>query len=164
MASYLQQYGAGDEQRNRVIKRIILGTIAVVVVAIAAYLLLHDFPEKQVVKHFLAEVNRGQFEQAYRDWGCTTEHPCKNYDFSRFKRDWEQSKSASSRWSIASVDGCRTFVTVNVQAPGSELQSLSVERNNHELGFAPAPECQERKWRWKQFLERLFGGKRETQS
>jgi hypothetical protein len=55
-------------------------------------------------------------------------------------------------------------VTVNVQAQGTELESLSVERNNHELGFAPAPECQERKWHWKQFFERIFGGNRETKS
>jgi hypothetical protein len=158
VASYLQQYGAGDEQRSRVIKRIILGAIGVVVVAIAAYLLLHNFPEKQVAKHFLAEVNGGQFQQAYRDWGCTPEHPCKNYDFNRFMQDWGQSKNGSAPWTIASVDGCKTFVTVNVQAPGSQLQSLAVERDNHELGFAPAPECQERKWRWKQFFERIFGG------
>jgi hypothetical protein len=73
--------------------------------------------------------------------------------------DWGPSKKASSPWKIASVDGCRTFVTVNVQADGSELQSLAIERDNHELGFAPSPECQERKWRWKQFFERIFGGR-----
>jgi hypothetical protein len=164
VASYLQQYGAGDEQRNRIIKRIILGAIGAIIIAIAAYLFFHNFPEKQVAKHFLADVNSGQFQQAYRDWGCTAEHPCKNYDFNRFMEDWGPSKKASTPWTIASVDGCRTFVTINVQAPGTQLQSLSVERDNHELGFAPAPECQERKWRWKQFFERIFGGKRETQS
>ena len=46
----------------------------------------------------------------------------------------------------------------------SELQSLAVERDNHTLGFAPAPECQERQWRWKQFFERLFGGGNKANS
>lgn len=161
MASYLQQYGAGEEHRNRIIKRIILGAIAVVVVAIAAYLFFHNFPEKQVARHFLADVNGGRYQQAYADWGCTADHPCKNYDFNRFMEDWGPSKKISSPWKVASVDGCRTFVTINVQAQGSELQSLSVERDNQELGFAPAPECQERQWHWKQFFQRIFGGSRK---
>ncbi|HEX3684231.1 MAG TPA: hypothetical protein VHU83_16980 [Bryobacteraceae bacterium] len=158
MGSYLQQYGESDERRGRVIKRIILAAIVVVVVAVGAYLFFQNFPEKQVARHFLADVNGGHFDQAYRDWGCSTEHPCKNYDYGRFMEDWGPSKKFSSPWKIASVDGCRSFVTINVQAQGSELQSLAVERDNHTLGFAPAPECQERQWRWKQFFERLFGG------
>jgi len=47
---------------------------------------------------------------------------------------------------------------VNVQAPGTELQSLAVQRSDKSLGYAPAPECQERQWRWKAFFQRLFGG------
>jgi hypothetical protein len=156
MGSYLQQYGEGDERRGRIIKRIVLAGVAAVVVAIAAYLVFHNLPEKQVARHFLADVNSGRYDQAYRDWGCTAGHPCKNYDYSRFMEDW--GKKFSTPWKVASVDGCRTFVTVNVQAQGSELESLAVERADHSLGFAPAPECQERKWRWKQFFEKIFGG------
>ena len=157
MGSYLQQYGAGDEHRSRIRKTIVLSCILVLVLAIAAYLFFHNYPEKQVAKDFLAEVNSGQYQQAYRDWGCTTQHPCPNYDYHRFMEDWGPSQKISSPWKIASIDGCKTFVTVNVQATGSELQSLSVERDNKALGFAPAPECQEREWHWKQFFRRLFG-------
>ena len=158
MGSYLQQYGAEDERRSRTIKWIILSCIAIIAVLIAAYLFFHNFPEKQVVKHFLARVNARDYQAAYRDWGCTGQHPCPNYDYSRFMEDWGPSKKIGSPWKIASVDGCRTFVTVNVQAEGSELQSLAVERDNHSLGYAPAPECQERQWHWKQFFQRIFGG------
>lgn len=157
MGSYLQQYGAGDEKRSRMVKRIVLIAIVILILAIAAYLFFHNYSEKQTAKHFLAEVNSGQYQQAYRDWGCTAGHPCPNYDYRRFMEDWGPSKKISSPWKIASTDGCKTFVTVNVQAQGSELQSLSVERDNDGLGFAPAPECQEKEWRWKQFFQRLFG-------
>lgn len=157
MGSYLQQYGAGEERRNRIVKWIVLACIAAVIIAIAAYLFFHNYPEKQVAKRFLAQVNSGQYQTAYRDWGCTTQHPCPNYDYGRFMEDWGPSKKISSPWKVASVDGCKSFVTINVQAQGAELQSLSVERDNHSLGFAPAPECQERQWRWKQFFQRLFG-------
>ena len=157
MGSYLQQYGAGDERRNRAIKIIILSVIALLILGWGAYLFFHNYPEKQVVKHFLGEVNSREYQQAYHDWGCTTEHPCPNYDYRRFMEDWGPSKKISSPWKIASIDGCRSFVTINVQAEGSELQSLSVERDNQSLGFAPSPECQERQWHWRQFFQRLLG-------
>jgi hypothetical protein len=164
VGSYLQQYGAGDELRSRVIKRIILSVVAAVVIGVTAYLFFHNFPEKQVAKHFLADVNNHRYAEAYRDWGCGKDHPCKNYDYNRFMEDWGPARQSRSPWKIASVDGCRTFVTVNVQADGSELQSLAIERENHELSFAPSPECQERKWRWKEFFHRIFGGSSETKS
>src|SRR3954454_4655033 len=156
MGSYLQQYGAGDERRIRIIKRIVMAAAIIIILAVGAYLFFRNYPEKRVVKHFLSEVNGHQYEAAYRDWGCTPEHPCRDYDFNRFMRDW--GAKVSSPWNIASVDGCKTFVTVNVQASGAELQSLAVERGNHTMSFAPAPECQEKQWHWKQFFHRIFGG------
>jgi hypothetical protein len=157
MGSYLQQYLAEEERRNRIIKLIVLGCLIAIVLAIALYFIFHNFAEKQVVKRFLSEVNSHNYAAAYQEWGCTTEHPCPNYDYSRFMEDWGPSKKIASPWKIASVDGCRTFVTINVQAESAELQSLAVQRNDHSLGYAPAPECQERKWHWKQFFQRIFG-------
>jgi hypothetical protein len=156
MVIFLQQYGAGDERRSRIIKLIIAAFLVVIVLAVTGYLFFRNFPEKEKIKHFLAEVNEHRYDAAYREWGCTPNHPCRDYDFDRFMRDW--GVKVSSPWDIASVDGCKTFVTVNVQASGAELQSLMVERGTHVMGFAPAPECQEREWHWKEFFHRLFGG------
>ena len=104
----------------------------VAAVAIGTYLFLHNFPEKQVARHFLADLNGGHFDQAYRDWGCTTEHPCKNYDYGRFMEDWGPSKKASSPWKIASVDGCRRFVTVNVVGVSRVSRASRVGRRDRE--------------------------------
>jgi hypothetical protein len=156
MGSYLQQYGEGDERRIRIIKTIVIACVIVAILAISAYLFFRNYPEKHAIKQFLAEVNAHQYEAAYRDWGCTPSHPCRDYNYNRFMQDW--GAKVSSPWKIASVDGCKTFVTVNVQANGAELESLAVQRGNHTLSFAPAPECQERQWRWKQFFHRIFGG------
>jgi hypothetical protein len=157
MGTYLQQYGAGEERRNRIITRIILSVVGVVVVGIVGYFIFQNYSEKKVATSFLDKINARQYREAYQQWGCTTQHPCPNYDFGRFMEDWGPSKS-SSAWKIANVEGCRTFVTVNVQAQGSELESLAVQRSDNSLGYAPAPECQERKWRWKQFFQRVLGG------
>ncbi len=159
MGSYLQHYGAGEERRNRTIWRIILGAIGLLLILCILYFLLHNYREKQVVDRFLTRVNAHDYASAYADWGCTTASPCRNYDYKRFMEDWGPAKKTSSPWKIASVDGCNAFVTVNVQAEGAELESLGVVRGSKTLMYAPAPECQEPQWRWKQFFSRLFGGK-----
>ena len=158
MSTYLEQYGVGDEQRGRIRKRVLIGVVAAIALAIAGYLFFHNFAEKQVAGNFLSLVNSKNYQAAYQEWGCTEQHPCPNYDFRRFMEDWGPQSKATSPWKVASVDACKSFVTVNVQAQGAELQSLAIQRSDKSLGFAPAPECQERQWRWGQFFRRIFGG------
>ena len=124
--------------------------------------MLHNRSEKEAVEHFLDQVNAREYPQAYADWGCTEKTPCPNYDYHRFLDDWGPQKKITSPWKIASVDGCKAFVTVNVQAGGSELESLAVERGAKTVMFAPSAECQEPQWRWKQFFRRIFGGGKQS--
>lgn len=165
MGSYLQNYGAGEEARNTIIKRTILITIAVIIIGTVFHYIFHNYTEKQLVKHFLAELNAHQYKQAYQTWNCAADQTCQTYNYQHFLEDWgpAKSKQISSPWKIASVDGCNAFVTVNVKAQGSELQSLSVIRGVNGIGFAPAPECQEKQIRLGQFFHRLFHGKSEQQ-
>ncbi len=158
MGSYLQNYGAGEERRIYLIKRIVLISVAVIVVGSAFYLFFHNYPEKQLVKRFVSELNQHEYKKAYSTWNCAVDQTCRDYDYPKFLQDWGPSKQIASPWKIASVDGCAAFVTVNVQAQGSELESLSVNRGTNGIGFAPAPECQEKKLRLGQFFHRLFHG------
>lgn len=155
--NYLQTYGVEEARRGRVIKAIVFTGLACAFVALVAYLIFHNFPERQKAKQFLADINAHNYKAAYTEWGCTDKTPCPNYDMRRFMEDWGPS-SAKGPWSVASTDSCKTFLTINVQAPGAELQSIAVQRADHSLSFAPSPECQERQWRWKQFFHRMFGG------
>jgi hypothetical protein len=156
VGSYLQTYGVEEEHHARIVKRVVAACIILLVGVVAGYLLFRNFPERQKAKSFLAKINGRDFKTAYAEWGCTDSEPCPNYDFRRFLEDWNP-KNASGPWKVESTDSCDTFLTVNVQSPGSELQSIAVQRSDHSLGFAPAPECQERKWRWKAFFQRLLG-------
>jgi cbb3-type cytochrome oxidase subunit 3 len=159
MGAYLEQYGRGEERRNRIIKWTIISTILVLIAIWIIYLVLHNRAEIDKAKRFLAEVNARDYKQAYAIWGCTSANPCPNYDFSRFLEDWGPQSNASGRWKIVSTDACKTFVTINVDAPGAQMQSIAVERSSpHIMSFAPAPECMERKWRWRDFFHRIFGG------
>jgi hypothetical protein len=127
--------------------------LAALILAVAGYFVFHDYGEKQVAKQFLAELNEHNYQAAYSTW-CPK--ACDQYDYARFTADWAD-KKISSPWKIDSTDSCKAFLTVNVTADGTELQSLSVERGTKVLSFAPAPECQEYKMHWKQFFHRVFG-------
>ena len=152
-SSYLEGYGIEDERRSRTIRYIILAALAAVILVVG-YFVLHDYSEKQVAKQFLSELNEHNYQAAYSTW-CPK--PCEQYDYARFAADWA-SKKITSPWKIDSTDSCKAFLTVNVTADGAELQSLSIERGTKVLSFAPAPDCQEFKWHWKQFFHRIFSG------
>jgi len=154
--TYLEQYGAGDERRSRVIKRIIAAGLAVVIFAIAAFLFFHNRHATVLVNRFLAEVNDHQYDAAYKTWGCGLGHSCRDYSYQKFLEDWGPGK-AQSEWKIGDIDGCSTGVILNVQAKGAELQSLWVERGGNTINYSPFPECQEKKWRFSQFFHRIFG-------
>ncbi len=156
MGSYLQTYGVADERRGRIIKQIVIAVGSILAVVLAGFLFYHNYPEKRVANSFLERVNSKDYQTAYRLWGCTNEHPCPNYDFGRFMNDWGPASKAQSAWTVASIDACQSFVTVNVRAQGAELQSLAIQRSDNALSFAPASECQEKKWHWKQFFDRVF--------
>jgi hypothetical protein len=164
MGSFFQQYGVEEERRNRAVKAIILSASGLVILAVIGYFVLHDRSEKQVADRFIEAVNSRRYQDAYREWGCTTEHPCPNYDYNRFLETWRPQKKADASWKVTSTDSCQAFLTVNVETQGVEPQSLAVQRSDKSLGFAPAPECQERKWRWKQFFQRLFGSSSSDKS
>lgn len=155
MSDYLATYGVDEERRGRVIKRIVIACVAVLVALIILYFVFHNYPERQKAKQFLSDINRHDYKAAYTLWGCTEQTPCPNYDFNRFMQDW--GVKTDGKWKVASTDSCKTFLTLNVKAPGTELESIAVQRSDHSLSFAPAPECQEPKWHWKAFFHRIFG-------
>jgi hypothetical protein len=156
MATYLDSYGAGDEKRFRKIKRIVIAVVAIIVVSVTIYLLVKNLPEKQVIKTFLKQVNSGQYQAAYTTWGCTSAHPCSEYPYQKFLEDWGP-KQGRNNWGISDVDGCPTGVIITVRAPGSDSEPLWVQRNDKSISFSPWPECQGKRWRFRQFFHRILG-------
>jgi len=55
MGTYLQQYGVEDVRRNRKVKIIVTVACTVLVTAVIAYFVLHNYFEKRVAKDFLSK-------------------------------------------------------------------------------------------------------------
>jgi hypothetical protein len=145
MAGYLDNYGAGEEQRNRIIIRSIVSVIAVVVVAALSWYLLRNHHQEGVVKTFLSAIRGGDYQGAYRDWGCTPEKPCSGYAFDKFQADWGPSaKDGAPNASVLGItdsETCSTGVLLTVAVNDSRQEKLWVDKGNDAISFAPYPIC-----------------------
>jgi hypothetical protein len=162
MGSYLEAYGAGEEQRARrirVLKRTLIFGSAFVAVALIAYGIFKNHSEEQRVKSFLEALQKKDYAGAYAMWGCTDAHPCRDYSFSRFMDDWGP---ASPRANAASAkmkasQSCGNGVILEVDYAGAEPVSLFVDRDSKTIAFAPWPECPGRHLHIGAWLRSLFG-------
>lgn len=153
MSDFMAGYGADDERRGRRIRRIALAVGLALVLGLTGYFLFRDYREKSLAKRFIAQLNAKQFDDAYRTWGCTDAHPCRDYDYKRFLEDWGPDKS-KAEWKVTDVDGCPDGVIITLAGGAAEPTPLWIDRGGNTIGFSPWPECQGKKWRWKQFFQK----------
>lgn len=144
MPGYLDQYGAGEEQRNRLIIRAVVAIFAVVIVVSLAWYLFENHHQESVVKTFLNAVRRGDYQEAYRDWGCTTEKPCPGYDYKKFLEDWDNKGTSPPNPALLRItdsESCNSGVLLTVDVNASRQERLWVDKDNNAISFAPYPVC-----------------------
>jgi hypothetical protein len=156
MAAYLANYGAGEEQREKRIHRILIGAGIVLAVAglylltfktpileryIRAVQIIKNHREEKQTEEFLALLRKSDYKGAYRLWGCTDEKPCRDYSFKNFMDDWgTQSLRLDNPPRITKSRACGSGVILTVSSnKGDEI--LWVERDELTIGFSPWPGC-----------------------
>lgn len=149
MPGYLDQYGAGEDRRNRIIARSVISTVSVVfVVWLGWYLFEHHHQESQV-KAFLTALRRGDYPTAYTLWGCTPEKPCKAYSLKHFMEDWGGPGVALGAnqavdpnvLGILDSESCNTGVMITVAVNKTRRETLWVDVDHDGLSFSPYPLC-----------------------
>lgn len=161
MSSYLEEYGAGEEHRARrlqLLKRGGLVLLLVLVTAAVLYGVFKNYPEERQVKTFLENLQKQDYRAAYRMFGCTESHPCRDYPFEKFMEDWGP-KSAHANAASAHIgmsQSCGTGVVLRLDYQGAEPVPMWVERSTHVVSFAPDPECRGRHLHIGAFLRSLF--------
>lgn len=163
MTSYLDHYGADESrrhQRRRTLLRNVAVLVAAVLLAVVLYFQFRDYRQQQRVGEFVAELKGKNYQKAYEIWGCTAANPCPNYKPEKFLEDWGPASpyADASAAQTDLVERCGNGVLVRLKFPKGEPVSLIVERETNTLGFAPWSECPGKKWRFKEFLARVFGG------
>ncbi|MBI3683066.1 MAG: hypothetical protein HY235_22055 [Acidobacteria bacterium] len=158
MSGYLEGYGAGEAEREKKIRWILLSALAVSVVSGILYFLFRDYKEEKQISRFLEVLSRQDYKAAYTFWGCSEQTPCRDYPYSAFLDDWGP-KGVNAKFSAGKLAGserCGTGLVASVAAGGEQL-ALWVERSNGVVSYAPWQNCPERKLRLMKWLRMKFG-------
>jgi hypothetical protein len=161
MASYLEAYGAAEEnhaRKVRLVKITAVTLICALVTGLALYGIFKNYSEERRLKVFIALLQKHDFTAAYRMWGCTETQPCPNYTFDKFMEDWgpKSSHADESSAQIGLSQSCGTGVILRVDYSSAEPMPLWVERDTKIISFAPWPECPGRHLRIGAWLRSLF--------
>ena len=145
MAGYLDQYGAGAEKREKIIVRIVIWSLAVILIGSLSWYIFKNHHQEAVVKNFLGDIRRGDLQSAYRDWGCTSEKACSGYAFDKFQQDWgKNAKDGAPDPAILGIkdsETCGTGVMLTVAVNSGREEKLWVEKTSDAISFAPYPIC-----------------------
>jgi hypothetical protein len=147
MAGYLDQYGAGDEKRERLILWTVVVIVGVAIVAGLGWYLFKNHHQEGVIRNFLADVRRGDLTAAYRDWGCGADKPCAGYDYQKFLGDWGQNSSATGGppdpgvLALTDSESCNSGVLLTVEVNRARTEKLWVDKKSDAISYAPYPIC-----------------------
>jgi hypothetical protein len=124
-----------DPRRERRKRLIIIGAIALIVVAAVLFWLFRYWPQRHVASEFFSALQKGRYEEAYGMWLADPQwkqHPQKysEYTYGAFYNDWgppgEYGKVNSFHIDCASAaprggNGTIVLVTVNRRAEPAKL-------------------------------------------
>src|SRR5690349_20938836 len=68
MAGYLDQYGAGEERRIRIIKTLVFSAVGLVILGAVAFFVFHNYRQEQQVKRFFELLEARNYQGAYDLW------------------------------------------------------------------------------------------------
>ena len=139
MPGYLDQYGAGDERREKIIKTIVFTLIAVVVIGGPLLFIFHNIRQESQVKKFFRALEAHDYQSAYTIWGCTQTKPCAAYPMADFVRDW--GNRDVSHYRITRSRSCGSGVILTVDFGKDQEEKLWVQRDDLSIGFSPFPGC-----------------------
>jgi hypothetical protein len=140
MSGYLDNYGAGEERRENIIKKALIALAVLIVVGGPLLYIFHNIRQERQLKQFFSLLTAHDYKAAYALWGCTDAKPCSGYSLNDFMQDWGPNKGDPTKYRITRSKSCGSGVILNVDF-GNERNILWVQRNNLLIGFSPFPGC-----------------------
>jgi hypothetical protein len=142
MAGYLDQYGAGEERRLKVVKTVVFSLVALLVAGSILFFVFHNYSQEQAVKKFFERLQARDYQGAYEMWVRTSDDR-HSYPFQSFLRDWgpQGDHPDVSNFHIARSRSCGSGVILTVDFGKNQEEKLWVQRNDLTIGFSPLPGC-----------------------
>jgi hypothetical protein len=143
MAGYLDQYGAGEERRENIIKFGAIGLVLVVIFGSLGYYLLKNHSEERRGRIFVEAIRKKDYPGAYALWGCSVASPCPAYTYDKFLEDWGPQGAGANpdTLKITDSESCHAGVILTVDVSPTKQEKLWVEKRSGGLGFSPFEMC-----------------------
>jgi hypothetical protein len=141
MAGYLDQYGAGEEKRENLIKYSVFGLLFVLIFGSLGYYLFKNFPQERKVRAFVEFLRKKDYPGAYSYWGCTVQNPCNAYGYDKFLEDWGPKGANPETLRIEDSENCMAGVILTVATGPSKQERIWVEKEGGALAFSPFERC-----------------------
>jgi hypothetical protein len=143
MAGYLDQYGAGEERREKIVKTAVISLVSLAALGGTLFFVFHNYREERQVKQFFDRLGAHEYKAAYALFGCTDEKPCRDYPLDRFMEDWgpNSGRNNTSNFRISRSRSCGSGVILTVDFGRNQEEKLWVERKDMAIGFSPFPGC-----------------------
>ena len=143
MAGYLDQYGAGEERRGKIIKTVVISLVLLVVVGGSLLFVFHNYREERQVREFFSHLGSHDYKAAYALFGCTDATPCRYYPFDKFMEDWGPNSGHAGFGDarITRSRSCGSGVLLTVDLGKNQQEKLWVERQDMSIGFPPVQGC-----------------------
>jgi hypothetical protein len=141
MPGYLDQYGAGDERRARIIKQTAISVVVLAALGGLLYAFFHNYRQEHQVTRFFAQLAAHDYKGAYALWGCTEAKPCRDYSMPAFLQDWGPQSVPAGDFTVLDGESCGSGVIVDVDAGKGGDKKLWVERGNLLIGYPPFDQC-----------------------
>lgn len=138
MSGYLENYGAGEEKRERLFKSAAAVLVLGLVLAGVGWYLLRDYKEDRQLGVFVDLLKKKDYPNAYKMWGCSVEQPCRDYNYDRFLEDWgnKGTHADASGVTVESVRTCKDGVIRRLKYP-SENVIIFISRSDLQMSFPP---------------------------
>ena len=142
MAGYLDQYGAGEERRLKIIKTVVISVLTLIIAGGTALFIFHNYRQEQQVKRFFQLLEQKDYQAAYVLW-VRTESDRKGYAYETFLRDWgpQSDHSDVSDFHISKSRSCGNGVILTVDFGKNQKEKLWVQREELTIGYSPLPGC-----------------------
>lgn len=137
MQSYLETYGAGDQKRERLIKRAVILVAVLLGAAALGWYFFRNFKEDRRVSEFVGLLQKKDYPAAYAMWGCTVDKPCRDYDYQRFLEDWSAGAHAdASAVQVNETRNCSGGIIRALKYP-TDTVLIFVSRSDLQISFPP---------------------------
>jgi hypothetical protein len=136
MAGFLDEYGAGDERRARIVKMIAVSVVLAAILFGLGYFFLRNYRQEQQAKRFFQLLEAHNYQAAYDMW-VSSDSEREAYPMNAFLQDWGPAAMDVRNFTIMDAESCGNSVIVDTDVGPAGDRKVWVNRQTLELGFGP---------------------------